>query len=141
MDEATRLDLITRDIIRAAIAVHRALGPGLLESAYEACLSYELTSAGHKVERQKAIPVIYRDVELDCGYRLDLLVDDEVIVEIKAVESLLPVHTAQVLSHLRLSKKRVGLLTNFNVQMLKRGIQRVVNDFPGPKAHSATSSL
>ena len=136
MDEATRLDLITRDIISAAITVHRELGPGLLESTYEACLAYELAQMGHKVERQKPVPIIYREVQLECGYRLDLLVDDEVVVELKAIETLLPVHAAQLLSHLRLAKKRVGLLINFNVQMLKRGIRRVVNDFPQARAQS-----
>ena len=141
MDEATRLDRITSDIIKAAIAVHRALGPGLLESAYEACLAHELTLLGHKVERQRPVPIVYRGIELDCGYRLDLLIDDEVIVEIKAVDGLVPVHTAQLLSHLRLSGKRVGLLINFNVQLLKRGIQRVVNDFPGFRTRSAASGF
>lgn len=120
-------DNITRRIIGAAIEVHRALGPGLLESAYEACLAYELTQRGLRVEQQKAMPVVYRDVCLDCGYRIDLLVEDRVIVEVKAVSELLPIHSAQVLSYLKLSGCPVGLLINFHEQVLKDGIKRIVN--------------
>jgi GxxExxY protein len=130
MTEAERLDHITEAIIGAAIEVHRALGPGLLESAYEACLAFELAQQGLKVEQQKPLPVVYKEVKLDCGYRLDLLVEDSVIVEIKAVDQLSPIHHAQLLSYLRLSGRKVGLLINFNVQVLKDGIQRVVNSFP-----------
>ena len=119
MEEKINLDLITRRIIGAAIEVHRHLGPGLLESAYQTCLAFELRQLGCKVEEQKPLPVMYKDVELDCGYRLDLVIEDAVIVEIKAVERLMPIHDAQLLSYLRLSKKRVGLLINFHVQMLK----------------------
>ncbi len=119
MEEKINLDLITRRIIGAAIEVHRHLGPGLLESAYQTCLAFELRQLGYKVEGQKPLPVMYKDVELDCGYRLDLVIEDAVIVEIKAVERLMPIHNAQLLSYLRLSKKRVGLLINFHVQMLK----------------------
>ena len=126
MDEAV-LNRVTGTIIGAAIDVHRALGPGLLESAYEACLAYELAERGLKVEQQKPLPLVYKAVRLDCGYRLDLLVDDCVIVEVKSVDALEPVHTAQVLSYLKLSGCRVGLLINFNVQVLKRGIRRLVN--------------
>jgi len=126
MDE-TALNRVTGTIIGAVMEVHRALGPGLLESAYEACLAYELVERGLKVEQQKPLPLVYKAVNLDCGYRLDLLVDDCVIVEIKAVGALEPVHTAQVLSYLKLSGCRVGLLINFNVQVLKRGIRRLVN--------------
>ena len=108
-------------IIGAAIAVHRALGPGLLESTYEACLFYELAQCGLAVERQKELPVRYRGVQLDCGYRIDLLVADSVIVEIKAVENLEPIHEAQLLSHLKLSGIKIGLLVNFNVEILKQG--------------------
>jgi len=121
------VDRLTERIIGAAIAVHRELGPGLLESAYEACLAYELERAGLKVERQKPLPVTYRDVTLDCGYRADLLVDESVIVEIKAVEHVEPVHRAQALSYLRMSGCKVGLVINFNVKMLKDGVHRVVN--------------
>src|SRR3712207_6628131 len=105
---------VTKEIIGAAIAVHRELGPGLLESAYEACLAYELTQRGLRVEQQKPLPVVYRDVHLECGYRLDLGVEDSVIVELKSVEKLAPVHQAQVLSYLRLANRQVGLLINFN---------------------------
>jgi len=120
---------ITEAIIGAAIEVHRALGPGLLESAYEACLVSELEHRGLKVEQQKAVPVVYRNVKLDCGYRLDLLVEEQVIVEVKAAESLLPVHQAQLLSYLKLSGLQTGLLINFHVKLLKDGIQRLSN-FP-----------
>jgi GxxExxY protein len=101
MEEKDRLDQITRRIIGAAIEVHKGLGPGLLESAYEVCLAFELRQMGLKVEVQKPLPVVYKDVKLDCGYRLDLVVEDAVIVEIKAVERLSPIHDAQLLSYLR----------------------------------------
>lgn len=130
MTEEERLNWITENIIRAAIEVHRALGPGLLESAYEACLAFELSQRGLKVEQQKPLPVVYRDVKLECGYCIDLLVEDSVIVEIKAVDALMPIHQAQLLSYLRLSGCKVGLLINFNVKILKNGLRRVVNDFP-----------
>jgi GxxExxY protein len=130
MIESERLNRTTKTIIGAAIEVHRALGPGLLESAYEACLAFELVERGLKVEKQKALPVIYREVKLDCGYRLDLLVEEEVVIEIKAVDRLMPMHQAQLLSYLRLSGCKVGLLINFNVKMLKDGVRRIVNDFP-----------
>jgi GxxExxY protein len=120
---------ITEAIIGAAICVHKELGPGLLESAYEACLAYELAEKRLKFERQKALPVIYRGVELDCGYRMDFLVEDQVVVELKAVETLEPIHEAQLLSYLKLSKCKVGLLINFNVKVLKDGIRRLVNKF------------
>ena len=123
-----RLNGITEEIIGSAIAVHRALGPGLLESAYEACLAYELAERGLTIERQKALPVTYRGVHVDCGYRIDLLVEGLVVVELKAVERLDPIHEAQLLSYLKLSGSRVGLLINFNVKMLKEGIRRMVND-------------
>ena len=130
MSESERLNHITDQVIGAAIEVHRALGPGLLESAYEACLAFELAQRGLKVELQKPLPVVYKEVHLDCGYRLDLLVENAVIVEIKAVESLAPIHQAQLLSYLRLSGCKVGLLINFNVRILKDGLRRLVNDFP-----------
>jgi len=130
ISEKERLNQITGDIISAAIEVHRALGPGLLESAYEACLAFDIAKRSYKVEQQKPLPVVYQDVRLDCGYRLDLLVNEVVIVEIKAVERLAPIHEAQLLSYLKLSHCKVGLLINFNVMMLKTGICRVVNHFP-----------
>ena len=120
---------ITHAIIGAAIKVHKALGPGLLESAYEACVAYELEKLGLRVERQKPIPVIYEGVHLECGFRADLLVDGQVIAELKAKEALLPIDEAQLLSHLRLLNLRVGLLMNFNVLVLKDGIKRMVNDY------------
>ena len=130
MQENDRLDQISRRIIGAAIEVHRHLGPGLLESAYQSCLVIELKQLGLRLEEQKALPVVYKEVRLDCGYRLDLLVEDAIIVEIKAVETLLPIHAAQLLSYLRLAKKRVGLLMNFHVPVLKDGLKRIVNEFP-----------
>ena len=118
---------ISEKIIGCAIQVHRELGPGLLESSYEACLYYELVQSGLFVERQKALPIIYKDVNLDCGYRLDLLVENKVIVELKSVEELNDINLAQVLTYLKLSKCKLGLLLNFNVLLLKDGIKRIVN--------------
>ena len=117
---------ITEAIIGSAIEVHKALGPGLLESAYEECLCYELNLRGISYKRQVDLPVTYKAVKLDCGYRLDLVVEDAVILELKSVEKLLPIHEAQLLTYLRLSGKRVGLLMNFNVATLKDGIVRRV---------------
>jgi len=123
------LNAVTEAIIGAAIAVHRELGPGLLESTYEACLAYELAERNLKVERQKGLPVTYHDAQLDCGYRVDLLVEDEGVVELKAVERVEPIHKAQLLSYLKLSGCKVGLLINFNVKVLKNGICRLVQGF------------
>ena len=117
---------VTQRIIGAAIEVHRHLGPGLLESAYEECLALELRAAGVPFERQIVLPVSYKGRTLDAGYRLDLLVADTVVVELKSVAELLPVHEAQLLTYLRLSGKRVGLLINFNVTSLRQGIMRRV---------------
>jgi len=130
MADKDMFNRITESIIGAAIQIHRVLGPGLLESAYESCMAFELTEQyGRKVERQKPLPVVYRGVSLDCGYRLDLFVDDLVIVELKAVDRLMPIHEAQMLSYLKLSGRKVGLLINFNVKILRNGIKRVVNNF------------
>ena len=115
-------------IIGCGFKVHYALGPGLLESAYEACLYHELIKAGLKVERQKPIPLVYEEVHLECGYRADLLIENKIIVELKAVESLHPIHQSQLLTHLRLANLKLGLLINFNVPLLKEGIKRVVNN-------------
>ena len=123
-----KLNKITEKIIGAAMAVHRELGPGLLESAYEVCLTYEISKSGLFVERQKALPVKYQNVKLDCGYRIDMLVESQVIVEVKAVEKLMPIHEAQVLTYLRLSGCTIALLINFNVKVLKNGIRRLVLD-------------
>jgi GxxExxY protein len=114
-------------IIGCAINVHHRIGAGLLESAYVACLHHDLLKAGLKVEREKAVPLIYEGVTLDCGYRLDLLVNDKVIIEVKSVEKLDNVHLAQILTYLKLADKKLGLLMNFNVIRLKDGIRRVVN--------------
>ena len=122
------INRVTREIIGAAIDVHRELGPGLLESAYEACLVYELNQRGLHLERQKPLPVVYRGVQLDCGYRLDLVVEDSVVVELKSVQSIEKIHCMQLLSYLRLSGYQAGLLLNFNVEVLTRGIRRIVNN-------------
>jgi len=121
------LNEISGQVIGAAIAVHRELGPGLLESAYEACLAYELRQRGISIEQQVAQPVFYKGLQLECGYRLDLLVENQVIVELKAVQALLPIHEAQLLTYLKLRKLRLGLLINFNVPILKNGIKRLLN--------------
>lgn len=123
------MDSLSEKIIGAAIRVHRELGPGLLESAYEACLAYELRDSGLLVESQKPLPVVYRGVQLDCGYRLDLVVENQIILELKAVEKLLPIHEAQLLSYLKLSGLNRGLLINFHSQLLKDGIKRLVHQF------------
>ncbi len=117
---------ITADIIGAAINVHKELGPGMLESAYEVCLHHELSNCGRTALRQVELPIVYQDKQLDAGYRIDLLVEETVIVELKAVETLEPIHEAQLMTYLRLSGKRVGLLINFNVLKLRDGIVRRV---------------
>lgn len=119
---------ISHKIIGAAIDVHTELGPGLLESSYEECLYFELYNRGLKVEKQVPMPLVYKEVELDIGYRLDLLVEGKVIIEVKAVESLNNVHLAQILTYLKLTECRLGLLMNFNVDRIKNGIKRVVNN-------------
>ena len=126
MSDLGELNRLTEKIIGAAIEVHRHLGPGLLESAYETCLAYELQQLGLAVERQKALPLVYKEIRLDQGYRIDLLVDQQVIVELKVVEQITPVHEAQVLSYLRFSGCRIGLLLNFDVKLLKDGIRRFI---------------
>ena len=120
------LNDLTEKIIGAALEVHRTLGPGLLESAYERCLRYELEKLGLRVESQKPLPIVYKEIIFEQGYRLDLLVDDKVVVELKTVEQLIDVHEAQILTYLKLSHYKVGLLINFNVKMLKNGIRRFV---------------
>ncbi len=126
-DTKEEADRLSRQVIGAAIEVHRALGPGLLESVYEACLCHELAVRNIAFERQVSLPVQYKDVYLDCGYRLDVLVGDRVIVELKSVAQLEPIHDAQLLTYLRLSRLWLGLLINFNVPVLKQGIKRLVN--------------
>jgi len=125
------LNALTEAIIGAALEVHRELGPGLLENAYESCLAVELLSRGFSLERQRALPVVYKNQRVDCGYRLDLVVEGVVIVEVKAVERLERVHSVQLLSYLRFAKCHVGLLFNFHAGFLTRdGLKRVVNSFP-----------
>jgi len=131
MLERDRLNTLTEKIIGAAIAVHHEIGPGLLETAYEACLAYELMDRGIFFVRQKPLPLVYRGVEMDCAYRVDLLVENAVVVEVKALERIGRLHEAQLRSYLRLSGCKVGLLLNFNVKWLTaEGIKRVVNNFP-----------
>jgi GxxExxY protein len=125
--EATRINAITSQVIGAAISVHDELGPGMLESAYEACMVHELMQRGLRVERQKPLPLIYKGVTIDCGYRLDLLVESSVIVELKSVDRIESVHSKQVLTYLKLSGIKVGLLINFNVEYLRKGLTRLVN--------------
>jgi GxxExxY protein len=120
------LDAVARQIVDAAFAVHSTLGPGLLESVYETCLVHELTKRGLKVERQGTLPVVYDGVRIDAGLRLDLVIQDSVIVELKAAETVLPVHRAQVITYLKLSGRRLGFLINFNVPRIKDGIQRII---------------
>lgn len=120
------LNEISREVIGAAIEVHKALGPGLLESAYEECVSYELKKKGVSLERQVPVPVVYKEVTLECGYRIDLLVENQVVVELKCVEALMPVHEAQILTYMRFASKPLGLLINFNVKRLKDGLRRFV---------------
>jgi GxxExxY protein len=117
---------ISNKIIGIAIGVHQALGPGLLESAYKECLFYKLQKSGIMVEKEKAMPLIFEEVKLECGYRMDLLVENKVVIEIKSVESLNDVHLAQTLTYLKLGNYKLGLLINFNVSLLKNGIKRVV---------------
>ena len=127
--EARRINRISETIIGCAIEVHRALGPGLLESAYEECTSHELFQHALGIRRQVPLPVVYKGVKLDCGYRMDLVVENLVVVEFKTVERLLPVHDAQLLSYLKLSGMSLGLLINFHVPVLKDGLRRIVNQF------------
>jgi len=119
---------ISKIIVDCALKVHRALGPGLLESSYEECLFYEIGKRNLKVEKQKALPLIYEEVKLNAGYRIDLIVEDKVIIELKSVEMINDVHLAQVLTYLKLSECKLGLLINFNVALIKHGIKRVVNN-------------
>jgi len=119
-------DTLSREVIGCAIEVHKALGAGLLESAYEECLAHELTLQGIAHRRQHPLPVEYKGVHLDCGYRIDVIVDDQLILELKAVEKLLPIHQAQILTYMRLAGVPVGLLINFNVPRLSDGIRRFV---------------
>ncbi len=119
-----RINELTEIIIGCAIEVHKILGPGLLESAYEECLSFELQKVGMKIERQKPIPVVYKEIKLECGYRIDILVEETVVLELKSVEEFNPVHEAQILTYMKFAEKEIGLLINFNVKLLKEGLKR-----------------
>ena len=123
------INQLTERVIGACIEIHKTLGPGLLESAYEECLCHELRLAGLGFERQRPLPVAYKGVQLDCGYRLDVVIENKLVVELKSVEVLAPIHDAQLLTYLKLSGMTVGLLINFNVPVLRRGIRRIVNHF------------
>lgn len=131
---------LTEQIIGAAIEVHRHLGPGLLESAHEECLCYELSQRGVRFRRQVDAPIQYKAIRLSCGHKMDLVVEDSVVVELKAVDDLIPIHTAQVLTYLKASGKKVGLLINFNVSMLRRGVKRIVNQYEGPRPSTPNSA-
>ncbi len=132
---------LTPEIIGAAIKIHRRLGPGLLESAYEACLTYELEQLLLRVERQKPVPVIYESVKLECGFRADIVVEGKVVIECKCKEVLHPVDEAQLLSHLRLLSIPVGLLINFHVVLLKDGVKRMVNNYREPLEESFSHAV
>jgi len=127
--ETPRENQLTEKIIGCAIEVHKALGPGLLESAYEECFCHELAQNGIPFSRQVSLPVVYKGIKLECGFKIDVLVNDLVIIELKAVEKLLPIHDAQLLTYLKLYRRPLGLLMNFNVPALKDGIKRLVNQF------------
>ncbi|MBN1448931.1 MAG: GxxExxY protein [Bacteroidetes bacterium] len=120
------LNIISYAVIGCAYSVHSNLGPGLLESVYEHCLAYEITQSGRSVRTQLGLPLIYKSVKLDIGYRIDILVDDELIIEVKSVDEILEVHEAQLLTYLRLTERRLGLILNFNVTNMQRGIRRVI---------------
>ena len=118
------INKITETIIGCAIEVHKDLGPGLLESAYETCLCFELQKAGLMIEKQKPVPVVYKEIKLDCGYRIDILVENQIIIELKSIDAFSPVHEAQILTYMKFADKHCGLLINFNVTLLKNGIKR-----------------
>ena len=142
--EGAEINRLTDRVIACAIEVHRHLGPGLLESAYEECLCYELNRAGISFRRQIPLPIEYKGSKLDCSYRIDLIVEDVVIVEVKSIDGLLPIHSAQLLTYLKAANKRIGLLLNFNVPVLKKGLKRLANHYiePSPKPlPSAPSAL
>jgi GxxExxY protein len=132
---------ITERVIGAAIEVHRHLGPGLLESAYEECLCYELSQLGLAFQRQVPLPITYKGLKLDCGYRMDIVVENAVILELKSIDELAPIHSAQLLTYLRLTGMKVGLLMNFNVPALKNGLKRLVNEYPGSSQRLSVSAV
>jgi GxxExxY protein len=134
-------NVLTDQIIGCAIEVHRHLGPGLLESVYEECLCYELSQLGLRFERQVHLPLIYKGIKLQCGHKLDLVVEDSIVVELKSIDELTPLHLAQLRTYLKTSNKTVGLLINFNVQFLKNGLKRVVNRYAGPAVTPQISAV
>jgi GxxExxY protein len=134
-------NVLTDQIIGCAIEVHRHLGPGLLEAVYEECLCYELSQIGLRFERQVHLPLVYKGIKLDCGHVLDLVVEDSIVVELKSIEDLAPVHHAQLLTYLKSMNKRVGLLINFNVPILKNGLKRIVNRYAGPAVTPQISAV
>jgi GxxExxY protein len=138
---AEQLNRITSPIIAAAIRIHRAIGPGLLEKAYWGCLCFELHSAGLSIETQKALPLVYRGVNIDCAYRADLIVEGLVIVEVKALNGLVPIHRRQLLTYLRLANCPLGLLLDFGGETMKARIKRVINDRYTPSEHSTGAGL
>jgi GxxExxY protein len=140
-ESTEKLKGLTERIIGAAIEVHRQTGPGLMESAYEECLCCELSQMGIKFERQVQLPITYKGVKLDCGYKMDLVVEDSVVLELKTVDKLLPIHTAQLLTYLKLSGKRVGLLLNFHAPILTKGIKRLINDVSVPSGTCVRSGF
>jgi GxxExxY protein len=129
------VEAITKDVVDAAIKVHRALGPGLLESAYQHCIAHELRTRGRKVLAEVVLPISYDGQKIDAGYRIDMLIDDKVIIENKTVESLLPIHEAQLLTYLKLSNCHLGFLLNWNVKLMRSGIRRIVYNLPGPNPY------
>ncbi len=129
------IEAIGHDIVDCAVKVHQALGPGLLESAYQYCLAYELKKRGHRVFTEVTLPIIYEGEHIDAGYRIDMLVDDLIIVENKAVESLLPIHDAQLITYLKLKNLHLGFLLNWNVKLMKHGIKRVVYNLTSPSPY------
>jgi GxxExxY protein len=131
------IEAVAKDVVDAAIKVHKALGPGLLESAYQYCHAYELRKRGRKVLTEVTLPLVYEGQKIDVGYRIDTLIDDLVIVEHKTVETLLPIHQAQLLTYLKLSGCKIGFLLNWNVKMMKDGIKRIVYNLPGPTPYPA----
>ncbi|HEX3744416.1 MAG TPA: GxxExxY protein [Bryobacteraceae bacterium] len=133
VSQGARVKQLTESIIGAAIEVHRVTGPGLMESVYEECLCYELSQRALRFQRQVELPVAYKGIRLNCGLRMDLLVEDIVVLELKTVDHILPVHEAQLLTYLKLTGKKVGLLINFNERTLAKGLKRMVNHFPEPE--------
>jgi GxxExxY protein len=138
--QVSRFNQLTEQIIGAAIEVHRNTGPGLMESVYEECLCYELSRLGLAFQRQLRLPISYKGIKLDCGYKMDLLVEDSIVLELKTVDQLLPIHSAQLLTYLKLSGKKVGLLLNFNEPILTKGLKRLVNHFTEPSVAPVTSA-